>query len=412
MRVRLTYFLLIALGCFVSCKKEETPKSNDSFIKTILTDSDMVSVACFEISDNNLIALSRNLDFITPGWMVKFTDKGEELWRKKVARENRVLWNAIPLKTGGYLTFGYDEDYNSELKFCMYDNDGNLLTVTSITLNGFAAGYQGGDIIPLNNGNYALTFSSNASGKGYLLILDNSLNMLITKTFVSSDPNYFECFIHGIQQMNDSSLGITASTIYSGLGAAHCNSMMIVTDLNGTERSRTFLQDSTKSETANCLGINSRGLLSVTSRMSGFNSGNGIFADVFSNSSGQLICGRINLIHYDTEGNFIERREVLTHPTNGIILSVKICRDGGLILCGTVNLNNSQTVASNSALYLLKLDADYNEVWSRVIPTQYQSYGMDVAELSNGGYCLVGHQRTNNQIFNMLLIKTDPNGNY
>jgi len=61
---------------------------------------------------------------------------------------------------------------------------------------------------------------------------------------------------------------------------------------------------------------------------------------------------------------------------------------------------------------LLKLDASYNEVWSKVFDTKYQGYGMDAFKLSSGGYYLTRHQRIFNKNFNLMAIKTDENGNY
>lgn len=411
MKTKLHYVFLLYALFFLSCSKEETKSSSDTFIKAVVTDSETVSLACFEISDKYIIAIGRSVDNTSQGWMVKMSSDGEVLWQKKIPIENRVLWNAIPLKAGGFLTIGYDVDFGSLLNFCTYDNDGNLLTVIPFNIAGNAIGYQPGETIPLSNGNFAITYSDNVIGEAFLRIVNSSFAAISTKKFVSNDPQHFGCFLRGIQQTTDSSLSLTASTFTNWQVNIRYNSMIINTTLNGTEISRSVLEDSVFSETANCLGLTSNGLLSVTSTMIGFNSGNGIFISPFSNSNSQLISGRINLIHYDLLGNFISRKQDLSHPGNGILLSAKKCRDGGLILCGTAAINNSQSVASNSKMYLVKVDANFNIVWSKVIDTVFQSYGTDAIELSNGGYCLVGYQRTFNSKFNMIVIKTDANGN-
>ena len=84
--------------------------------------------------------------------------------------------------------------------------------------------------------------------------------------------------------------------------------------------------------------------------------------------------------------------------------------DGGFILVGTVNQNNIATVDANTQLFLLKLDANYNEQWSRVINTIYPAFGVDVIETNDGGYFISGYQYVSNKYFNMIVAKTDANG--
>ena len=43
--------------------------------------------------------------------------------------------------------------------------------------------------------------------------------------------------------------------------------------------------------------------------------------------------------------------------------------------------------------------------------TIYQSFGVDAFQTSDGGFVISGHQRSFNSKFNMIVIKTDGEGN-
>jgi len=185
---------------------------------------------------------------------------------------------------------------------------------------------------------------------------------------------------------------------------------LITADLNGVMRSLTFLTDTTQSETTNFLGLNNHGMLSVTSSMVGWNSGQGVYVNYLNNSIAEFISGRINLLHYDSSGNFKSRNKIYSYPGNGVINTGKPTVDGGFILVGTVNQNNIPTVDASTQIFLLKVDANFNQQWSRVINTIYPSFGVDVIEANDGGYFVSGYQYVSNKYFNMMVVKTDASG--
>jgi len=147
------YLCVIGLLPFTSCKKEDTPSNRESLIKLISFDSEMATVACFETADDNLVLVGRSLDNATAGWIVKLNQAGDTLWRKRMSSLNRVLWKAISIQGGGFVTVGYEEDFGSVINFCKYDDDGNLLSSNSDSLSGYAINLSPADIIQLKNGN-------------------------------------------------------------------------------------------------------------------------------------------------------------------------------------------------------------------------------------------------------------------
>lgn len=86
--------------------------------------------------------------------------------------------------------------------------------------------------------------------------------------------------------------------------------------------------------------------------------------------------------------------------------------DGGFIITGRTNSFGSGI--SNYGVYLIKTDNSGNEVWSKTYYgntlNEYQS-GSCVQQTSDGGFIIVGLQHYETYPGNVLLIKTDENGN-
>lgn len=212
--------------------------------------------------------------------------------------------------------------------------------------------------------------------------------------------------------MPDSSIALSASGLYvANPTIKRTFTFLLRTKLNGTQKTLTILNDTLYSQTPNCLIEHKGGILGVTGKMQGWNSGNGIFVNYLNNDRAQLISGKIGLNVFDMDGQLIDKKLITSFPKNGMINSIKQCSDGGYILCGTVNQENTVTLMSYTNMYILKLDANLNEQWSKTIETTYPSFGVEVLQTLDGGYLLSGYQRSFNKNYEMIAIKTDANGN-
>jgi len=82
--------------------------------------------------------------------------------------------------------------------------------------------------------------------------------------------------------------------------------------------------------------------------------------------------------------------------------SVQQTSDGGYVFVGR----------SGGVIYLVKTDADGNEIWSNTFGGSYAAWGHSVQQTTDGGYILVGTivgpPATRGDVY---LIKTDPDGN-
>jgi hypothetical protein len=95
--------------------------------------------------------------------------------------------------------------------------------------------------------------------------------------------------------------------------------------------------------------------------------------------------------------------KTITEPSTAIGgQSIKNTSDGGFIICGS----------GNNSMYLLKIDANANVMWKKLITSNSGATGKDVAQTKDGGYVLIGNLTKdaagNNDIF---LVKTDATGN-
>ena len=117
----------------------------------------------------------------------------------------------------------------------------------------------------------------------------------------------------------------------------------------------------------------------------------------------------VYLIKTDANGN-----EIWSKTFGGIYddvgYSVQQTRDGGYILVGeTESFRPGSTVED---VYLIKTDANGNETWSKTFGGTDFDLGKSVQETSNGGYIIVGRTWSFGAgDADFYLIKTDANGN-
>ena len=78
--------------------------------------------------------------------------------------------------------------------------------------------------------------------------------------------------------------------------------------------------------------------------------------------------------------------------------------DGGYIIVGTKNNSGNEDV------WLIKADANGNELWNKTFGGNGDQGGEDVHQTSDGGYIIIGEEKTLSENRDFLLIKVDLNG--
>jgi len=111
-------------------------------------------------------------------------------------------------------------------------------------------------------------------------------------------------------------------------------------------------------------------------------------------------------IQVDPQGNELWRKTAGDSEEGDHAALLAATADGGVIAAGDTGGNLS---ASNQDIALVKLDAQGQVLWRRVITTQtHQMYGT-ILQHPDGGYVLVGSM-VRNRGFDIFLIKTDAEG--
>lgn len=105
--------------------------------------------------------------------------------------------------------------------------------------------------------------------------------------------------------------------------------------------------------------------------------------------------------------------QMIWHKTYGgqnsdIGHSVQQTKDGGFIITGWTNSFGSET-----DVYLIKTNHSGDTLWTRTIGGPVDDEGYSVQQTTDGGYIIVGLSNSfnNTDLYNILLIKTDENGN-
>jgi Tol biopolymer transport system component len=115
------------------------------------------------------------------------------------------------------------------------------------------------------------------------------------------------------------------------------------------------------------------------------------------------------LVKVDGEGN-----EIWSHTFGGrgmdLGTMVRQTADGGYILVGDQADEYPTAGVYESNLYLIKTDAEGNEVWSRTYGDEILYLGWGVAQTPDGGYILTGWEAKAIDDRDVILVKTDELG--
>jgi len=412
--------VLSLLSLVASCTKEKSVLLQNTAVKVFPTDSDMATLGTVLLDDGNYILAGYDdhnpNDYPrNPGRIIKIDGNGKQIWSKRLMSRSNNLFRILPIPGKGFLTFGVSDYSIAYMDICIYNTDGDSIGYHKVYANGYNSWMAPYDMIRLSNGNYAVAGGDEfQNNKGYLTILDPNFNSLYVRTF-KPPGGYSHVSFHGMCETPDGSIALTANTY----GSHSANTLiyltlMIRTDLMGVQKSYTFLYDSAYDETANAVAFYANGLFSISSRRITNNIDYGTFTNYTDNynGSGLLISGAININLFTNDSVLLKRKVIADYPANGMLNSVRATADGGFLCCGTVNQATSAVLVSETKIYLLRLDANLNEEWSKILSTTYQAIGVDAIQTPDGGFLVSGYQRSMNEKYEMMVLKTDANGNF
>ncbi len=139
--------------------------------------------------------------------------------------------------------------------------------------------------------------------------------------------------------------------------------------------------------------------------------GNGVIEDedgsiISIGDRGYATLTNLIMIKNDAEGNFLWEKLI-----GGSLLdsgkSIKRTSDGGFIIVGNTM---SYGTDGSSDVWLVKTDANGNELWNKSFGDSYTDMGYDLEVTADNGFILAGAKSDEEQQ-DMYVVKTDANGN-
>jgi len=259
----------------------------------------------------------------------------------------------------------------------------------------------GMDVLPIKDGGYfivgatRLQFEPEPQGDVYLIRTDAAGQVLWEKTYGGAqyDRGY------AIIQAKDGGLVVAGGT--KSFGAGEMDMYLIKLDQDGNPIwSKTFGGPQDEEAIAVYQTLDGGYILMGYTRIAGSE------GDV--EAAGNIGAGESNIFLVKTDG---DGNQIWSHIYTGkdnapVYTSAGLpVSDGGFLVLARINPNEDHDI------FLLKVDANGRQVWSRAWNAEGKRGGNDIVPTSDGNYLIVGIYEGVNDAGDYLLMKVDPEGN-
>jgi hypothetical protein len=260
------------------------------------------------------------------------------------------------------------------------------------------------------DGGYIIAGMTDSWGKGngdvYLLKIDREGNEQWSRTFGGEGTDW----ANSVRQTTDGGYIIAGAT--ESFGSGEFDIYLIKTDKSGHETwSKTFGGD-TDDEASTVHQTDDGGyiILGVTSA----------FIEGWKKDGAKRINPDIYLLKTDDRGNELWSK-TFGGQYNDAAGSIELTPDGGYIIVGTIGTirgvsynEDAYLIPPHNDVYLIKTDAEGNEIWSKQYGGDNRDDGYDVWPTADGGYIIAGITETapyGTGRYDNYVIKTYSDGN-
>ncbi len=335
----------------------------------------------------------RSFEGISDMYLVKTDPSGNGLWSKAFGGSLHDRAKAMQqTDDGGFILAGYTSSFGAG-RYDMYlvktDSSGNELW--SKTFGG-SEHDKAFAVQQTDDGGFVLAGETEPFGQEeedvLLVRTDASGNELWSNTFGGSEDEYAKA----VQQTDDGGFVMVGKT--TSFGAGKADFYLVKTDSNGNELwSKTF--GGSEDDYGKAVQ----------------QTDDGGFALAGSTSSFGVDRSHMYLVKTDASGN-----ELWSKTFSGNVAArayaMQQTDDGGFVLAG-YNVTSSDPLAGDQLdIYLVKTDANGNELWSNIIGGNDYDTAYAVQQTDDGGFVLAGKTWSfGAEDFNIYVVKTDADGN-
>lgn len=424
----LLIFLCMA-GVFVvsACRKEASERGS-GFISVVESEIDYTTRSCFKLTDGSFIICGSNVPWTVGdinfgknnAVVAKFSKEGNLVWKKNLPGILYDLWKGIPLPDGGFALAGCDSNTaNTDVYITKFSSDGDLLKSKLIvnTVDQNTSGwFNQVDFIRMRNGNFAMVLIGKEDfvlgDSPRLLIFDSDFNIINDKKYLSLFDNSKNYFNQRIVEGSDGNLYIAGRLEY--LNRYVCT-FLIKADIVTLDL--VLLEEKIGGDSTSVPGpfvVDEAGHVNITtaeqfnaSTFINFYASNYFY---FHEKECFSVGTSVSILQTDTSGTFVNRFKYSGFPGYACLTDIIQTNDGGYLLIGVSNLKTDALAYSPSQILLIKTGSDFHQQWMKQINTIYSAVAADVMQTDDGGFLIGAFSKSFDKTNEMMLIKTDLNG--
>jgi hypothetical protein len=326
-------------------------------------------------------------DTLTDIYLIKTDSLGDTLWTRTYGGNDwdygRSVWQT---SDGGYIVAGWTFSFGAgepDIYIIKTDSSGDTLWTR---IYGGTSGDWSLSVQQITDGGYIIGGAIDPFGADprdfYLIKLDSLGNSLWTRTY--GDTSYNVGFF--VQQTSDE--GFIFVGVTTPFGESHLDIYLIKTDsLGDTLWTKTY--GGSENDRSHCVQQTSDGGYIIAGYTSSFGAG---WTDVYLIKTNSL-----------GEPNW---SKTIGDTNVDVVYSVQQTSDGRYIFAGYSNFG-----AGNDDVYLIKMDAFGDTIWTKTFGGTGRDQGRSVQQTSDGGYIIAGATTSFGAgLGDVYLIKTDGNG--